>query len=144
MYIYTIGALTKYKELNELHKALKWRNELTNWASENDIKVFNPALTYLKEINHTYEPVMAVAQNDFYINKCDIAVVNMEYLDYSPGSIYELTRFKELRKPVIAFNNKGLYKHSSPHIQSCISNWCCTLEECIELLCNMFDQNKFN
>lgn len=140
MYIYTIGALTYYHRNNRMEEALKWRNDLGVWAKENNIKIFNPALTYLKEINHTYTPKMAVEQNDYYINKCDIAVANLNHIDYSPGSIYELVRFKELRKPLIAFGDK----HWSPHINCCISHQCDTLEEVIELLCNMFDQNNFS
>jgi nucleoside 2-deoxyribosyltransferase len=143
MYIYEIGALTHYKKTNQMEKATEWRDTLDKWAKNNNIKTFNPAITFLKEIDHDYDPEMCVAQNDFYINKCDIAVVNIEDIDYSPGSIYELVRFKELRKPVIAFGCKGISGHWSPHIQSCVSQWCCTIDEVIELLCNMFSQNDF-
>ena len=132
--MYEIGAITKYHNNNQIEKAINWRNKLDIWARDNNIKTFNPAVTYLKEINHTYDPDMCVAQNDFYINKCDMAVANLDDIDFSPGSIYELTRFKELRKPVIAFGKV----HWSPHINYCISHQCEILDEVIELLCNMF------
>ncbi len=139
MFIYTIGALTYYYKNNEFYKGLKWRNDLSDWAENANIKVFNPALNFINETNHTYNPKIVVDQNDYYINKCDIAVVNLDDIDYSPGSIYELVRFKELRKPVIAFGKR----HWSPHINYCISHQCETLEDVIELLCNMFNQGNF-
>lgn len=137
MFIYTIGALTYYHRNNQIEKGLGWRNKLSEWAWNNNIKMFNPAITYMKERNHQYDPRVCVDQNDYYINKCDIAVANLYDIDFSPGSIYELVRFKELRKPVIAFGKK----HWSPHINYCISHQCETLDEVIELICNMFEQS---
>lgn len=137
MYIYEIGSLTYFHRNNEIEKGLVWRNELDIFAKELGIKTFNPGLTYLKERNHQYDDRMCVDQNEFYINKCDIAVANMDAIDYSPGSIYELVRFKTLIKPVIAFGER----HWSPHLNSCISNYCKDLEEVKELLMNMFDQS---
>lgn len=140
MYIYEAGALTKYFRDNEMHKATEWRYKLDEYAEENYIPTFNPAKTFLKERNHTYDPKIVVDQNNYYINKCDICVVCLDNIDSSPGTIFELTRFKELGKPVIAFGNCG--KHWSPHINSCISNYCVELNEVIELLENMFDQGN--
>lgn len=140
MRIYEIGTLSYYHRINQIEKGLKWRQELDNWAKDNNIKTFNPALTFLKEINHSYDDKMCVDQNEYYINKCDIAVVNISDITYSPGSIYELVRFKSLCKPVIAFGEK----HWSPHINSCISNYCKDLVEVQTLLINMFDQNGFD
>lgn len=139
MFIYEIGTITHYHKQGEIYKAIDWRNELDKWAKENNIKTFNPSITFLNEINHTYNPRLCVDQNDYYINKSDIAVANLSDIGYSPGSIYELVRFKELRKPVIAFGDK----HWNPHINSCISHQCETLEEVVELLINEFQQGNF-
>ena len=139
MFIYTVGAITHYYRISQPEKANEWREKLQQWGKDNGVLVFNPAITFAKEINHTYNPRMCVDQNNYYINKCDIAVVNLNDIDMSPGSIFELTRFKELGKPVIAFGDK----HWSPHINSCISHQCDSLDEVIELLCNMFDQGNF-
>ena len=141
MFIYTIGSLTYYYRTKQSEKGHIWREMLKQWASDNGVKVFDPASTYAKESNHSYNPKLCVEQNNYYIDKCDIAVVNMDCLEESPGSIYELVRFKELGKPVIAF---GKSKWDwSPHIQYCISHQCETLEEVIELLSNMFNQGNF-
>ena len=139
MYIYEGGPLTYYHRRNEISKAINWRKELDNWAKDNNVKTFNPAKTFLKERNHTYNPKIVVDQNNYYINKCDICVVSLDNIDHSPGTIFELTRFKELGKPVMSFGDCG--SHWSPHINSCISSYCVELDEVIELLENMFDQN---
>lgn len=136
MNIYMIGTLTFYKETNQMYKATEWRKQLDSWAYDNDYKTFNPAIDFEREINHTYNERLCVNQNDYYINKCDIAVANLDDIERSPGSIYELVRFRELRKPVIAFGSKS----NSPHINSCISHHCETLDEVIEVLINMFSQ----
>ena len=135
MYLYEAGTLTYYHRNNQIEKGLEWRSELDVWANDHNIRTFNPSKTYLKEINHSYSQYMCIAQNDYYINKCDICVVNLDDIDFSPGTIYEIVRFKELKKPVIGFGKK----HWSPHINCCISHQCKNLDEVIELLENMFD-----
>lgn len=139
MFIYEIGVISYYKEQGVLWKAIDWRRKLDRWAKDNKIKTFNPMNTYQIEMNHTYSDKAIVEQNDYYINKADIAVANMNDIEKSPGSIYEIVRFKDLRKPVIAFGEKVW----SPHINSCITHQCDSLDECIELLVNMFSQGNF-
>jgi nucleoside 2-deoxyribosyltransferase len=140
MFIYEIGALTHLYKTNQFNKAIEWRQKLDNWAKDNGVGTFNPVLTWQKEINHTYGYGLVVDQNDYYINKSDIAVADLNFIDFSPGSIYELTRFKELRKPVIAFSDK---MHWSPHINFSITQKVDTLEDVIELLTVEFDQGNF-
>jgi nucleoside 2-deoxyribosyltransferase len=139
LFIYTIGALTFYHRINLINKGLEWRNKVCEWGKDNNVKVFNPAINFIKERNHRYEPRLCVDQNDYYIDKCDIAIANLNDIDFSPGSIYELVRFRELRKPVIAFGQRNW----SPHVNACISHQCETLDEVFELLCNMFEQGNF-
>jgi nucleoside 2-deoxyribosyltransferase len=139
MFIYQAGPLTYYHRNNMMHKATEWRDQLDEWAKSNYIHAYNPAKTFLKERNHTYDDNIVVAQNNYYINKSDICVVCLDDVDYSPGTIFELTRFKELGKPVISFGKR----HWSPHIKSCISHHCDGgVEEVMEVLCNMFEQGN--
>jgi len=139
MYIYEAGCITYYYKTEQKHKAHFWRSEFDIFASDNKIKTFNPAKTFAIEQNHSYNPRLCVDQNDYYINKCDICVVNLDDIMQSPGTIYELTKFKTLGKPVIAFGDKTW----SPHINSCISHHCKDLNEVVEVLINMFSQNNF-
>lgn len=136
MYIYEVGAITFHHRQNQIHKATEWRDKLDAFAKDNNIKTFNPAIDFLRE-KDTYYERLCVDQNDYYINKCDIAIANLNDIDFSPGSLYELVRFKELRKPVIAFCDNG--RHWSPHINSCVSQYCETLDDCIGVLVTMFN-----
>lgn len=139
MFIYEIGTLTYFSKQNQLHRAIGWRETLNKWAKDNNIPFFNPVETWNKEKNHTYSDKMIVMQNDYYINKADIAVASLDCIECSSGSIYELCRFKELRKPVIAFGKSN----QSPHINVCISERVDTINDVIELLINEFDQGNF-
>ncbi|MDK2830091.1 MAG: Nucleoside 2-deoxyribosyltransferase [Clostridium butyricum] len=136
MLIYLAGALTYYKNKNQFDRALEWREKIQSWCEDNSIQVFNPALTYLKEINHTYYYKLCVDQNRHFLDKADILVVNLDAIDYSPGTIWELTYASEKRKiPIIAIGKK---KHWSPHIMYGISHLCKNEDEVIEVLTNMF------
>ena len=53
MLIYLAGALTYHYKNKQFDKALKWREKIQSWCKDNNIKVYNPAITYVK-INHTY------------------------------------------------------------------------------------------
>ncbi|MDD4188280.1 MAG: nucleoside 2-deoxyribosyltransferase [Bacilli bacterium] len=136
MYLYLAGALSHYRRINKMQKGIDWRRKIDSWAEDLNIKTFNPAKDFLMEKNHTYNPRLCVDQNEYYLDKCDIMVCNLNEINFSPGTVYEIVRFKDMRKPVIAFGTK----HNSPHINSCISHQCETLEEVIELLINMFSQ----
>ena len=107
IYLYLAGSLTYLLTHNMFYKATRWRNDLDTWALDNGIKTFNPAKVYSVEKNHNYSDKMIVDQNNFFLNKTTIMVVQLEYLDQSPGTIYELISYKTMGKPVIAFGGGG-------------------------------------
>lgn len=137
MFIYLAGSLTYNYKNNQFELSTKWRKKVDNWAKDNIIKTFNPAITFLKEKSHNYNGELAVLQNEYYINKADIAIVDMNNIDYSPGTIYELVQFKNKRIPVLAF---GINNHWSPHINSCVTQYLKNIDDVIEVLNVMFDQ----
>ena len=135
MLVYLAGTLSYYYKNNQIDKALKWREKIENWCKDNNINVFNPAKTFLKEINHTYYYKLCVDQNRYYLDKADILIVNLEAIDHSPGTIWELTYASEKRKiPIIAIG----FRHWSPHIIYGISHLCKNEDGVINVLCNMF------
>ncbi len=136
MYIYEIGAITKYYRDSTPEKAFVWRDEIDYWAGQrrgvntfNACKAYNPNTLHLNNLGR-----IGVDQNEYFINKCDIAICNMEDIEASPGSIYELVRFKMQGKPVIAFGAPNW----SPHLMSCISCVVPTLQDALDLLDTMF------
>ena len=136
MYIYLAGAISQYFQIHEASKSTEWRKDLINFCKDNNIKFFDPTEAFFIEKNHDYDVKMPVAQNKYYLDKCDIVVVNLEYILQSPGSIWELCYSSEIRKiPVIAFGKNP--KH--PHILNCITQIVDGIEDVKELLANMFD-----
>jgi hypothetical protein len=144
LYIYEAGSLTKLSQINKFNMATEWRDKLDKWAIDNSILTFNPAKTFMQEQAHFISGGMAVKQNDLYLDKTNIMVVQMDYIDYSPGTIYELVTYKHQYpwKPVIAFSldENNLY-NKSPHIDSCITSYCDSIDEVINLLSLMFSQS---
>jgi len=138
LFLYEAGALTYHYKNNTFNLALNWRDKLDKFASDNNIETFNPAKTYLIERNHTYNPIIAVHQNKWYLDKSDILILDMNYIDYSPGTQWECVYASQVKIiPIIAFGKK----HWSPHIMSGISHLCKDIDEVIEVLINMFGQS---
>lgn len=52
MYIYEAGCLTYNHKNNLFNLSTDWRDIIDNWADDNDVKVFNPAETFLSEKAH--------------------------------------------------------------------------------------------
>lgn len=136
MYLYLAGALTHHHKNNEFHKAVVWRNQIAGWSVDNHIKYFDPSITYLKEINHTYNSKMCVAQNKYFLNECNILIVDLNHIMESPGTQWEMCYATEKGMPIIAFGEPSW----SPHIMYGISHLCKDIDEVIELLTNMFIQ----
>lgn len=135
MYLYLAGALTYYYKKGQFDKATEWRNKIIEWCKDNNIKYFNPADTYLNERNHTYYYKLCVDQNRHFLDRADILIVNLNGIDYSPGTMWELTYASEKRKiPIIAIG----HKHWSPHVMYGISHLCKNEDDVIEVLTNMF------
>jgi nucleoside 2-deoxyribosyltransferase len=142
MQVYLAGALTTHWIDKKWHIATAWRDELIEFFKDNGISYFNPADTYENPKNHTYDGSLIVKQNDYYLNQCDILIVNLDYINESPGTLYELFLANKLyEKPVIALTTVDL--PSSPHILHCIDHTCESVEEVQEVLTNMFCQNNF-
>jgi len=138
MFIYEGGAMTYYDRINQIHKAIDWRDKVDNWGKDLGIKTFNPMKTYLKEKPHTYDPKIFVDQNIYYLNKCDVMLVNLDDIDKSPGTQFELCYFGLLKKPIVSFGEK----YWSPHVNYFISQHLNTLDDALELLMVEFDQGN--
>lgn len=135
LYIYLAGSLSYLKRQDKFDIATEWRDEIDRWAIDNGVKTFNPAITFSKEINHGYSDSLIVRQNEFFLNKTTIMIVQLDYIDWSPGTVFEMATYKHMNKPVIAFGSETIW---SPHIKECISQHCDNIEDVIEVLTNMF------
>ena len=136
MYIYEIGAISCFYKSNQSELATSWRNIIDMWAGYKDnVKTFNPTKYYRPDnIKLNTTDKLAVDQNEYFLNKCDFAIANLDNLMESPGSIYELVRFKIMGKPVIAFGQEQW----SPHIKSCITYFAKDLENALDTIEELF------
>lgn len=136
MLIYTIGAITYHYQNGEPNKAIEWRADLDSFAKIYNVLVFDPTRTYTKDYVPIENDHFCVMQNDYYLKQTDIAVVNLDALEHSPGSVYELVMCKVLGIPTIAFGDSKW--RENPHIESCIDSHVESLDDVKDFLYDMF------
>ena len=139
MLVYLAGCMTYHIMNKQEEKATMWRKEFIKYAIDNNITYFNPMSAYNK-VNKRWTNIdkcieLIVQQNIYFVHKSDICVVNLEDIEHSIGTIYEIIKFKEQNKPVIAFPKLNSY---SPHLEHCITFKCANLEKVFHILEDMF------
>ena len=114
--IYMAGCISYYYRNNEYHKATEWRIELAQKLLELNADLgirhfdwFDPTVNFEENVK-TANNKTVVQQNNHYLDRCDMLVVNLSELEKSPGTIYEIVYFSLKNKPIIAFD----YSHK-PH-----------------------------
>ena len=140
MYIYEAGNLTYFYETGNKELAKNWRIQLSEFCIDNYIDYFDPSLTFDNKENHKMSYKTIVKQNDYYLNKADIMVVQLDGIEKSPGTLYEVYKFHRDGKPVIGF---GANRPKSPHISVCIDEFCESIDDVIQVLLNMYNQTNF-
>lgn len=142
--LYMAGAISTHFDNKEYHKATQWRIQLAQKLldlnadlCDNHFDWFDPTINFEDNV-YTANAKTVVQQNNYYLDKCDIMVVNLEDLDKSPGTIYEIVYFTIKNKPIIAFNNNKLIH--SPHISVGITDKLDTLDDVVEYLKSYYIQ----
>lgn len=118
MLIYLAGAITCYYKEGKLKTAQEWRQKATDFFKDRGHSVFDPTINF--QYNSIYPASEMVRQNDFYLDKADIILVNIDDLDKSYGTIYEIITARCLNKPVVGFGSNKITSH--PHISACITS----------------------
>lgn len=117
MLCYLAGSISEYQRRGELEKAIQWRVEAKEALRYIGIKVFDPTINY--ETNKLFSNKSKVHENNYYLEKSNIMLLNLEYLNFSPSSLFALFRFWDNHKPVIAFGkNEIIY---NPEVEDSIS-----------------------
>lgn len=142
--LYLGGTMSYYHRNNEYHKATEWRIKLAQKLLECNAELccrhfdwFDPTVNFEENVK-TANAKTIVHQNNHYLDRCDILIVNLSELDKSPGTIYELIYYGIQNKSVIAFGNNKLIH--SPHISECITIILDDLDDIIEYLKNYYIQ----
>lgn len=137
MNIYCAGAMTTYYNRNMPELAENWRLKVSDtFYNSNGIKVFNPCINY--EINKTFNTKGVVYQNIHYLNKCDIMILNLDELNQSQGTLFEVYYFFLHHKPIIAFDKYKNQIYNQPHIHESITIKFDTLDEVLKYIKSMY------
>lgn len=136
MLIYLAGCMSYYYENSEPQKAEHWRDIAKERLKDIEISTFDPTLYYTT--NSSYDSDLMVQQNEYYLKKADIILVNLDDLDKSYGTIYELVYAHALGKPILAFGNTTIYGHS--HLKHMIRNCFVSLGEVLEFINTVYCQ----
>lgn len=136
--LYFGGCMSYYHQNNKYHKATEWRFDLIQKLLDCNSDIgsrffdwFDPTLNFEENVK-TANAKTIVHQNNHYLDKCDILIVNLAELNESPGSLYELFYYGIKGKPIIAFGNNKLIH--SPHVSECITMLLDDLDDVLEYL----------
>lgn len=137
MLVYLAGCITLYDALGTLEEAETWRKIAQEKLEDLGYKVFNPTINYKRNKDIAYKDSrIVVEQNLTYLKKTDIVLVNLEHLNDSLGTLFELYYAYLNNIPVVAFGyNKFIHQ---PHIKASITFRVDTLEEALDVVSSMF------
>lgn len=134
--LYTAGSITYYEKIHQLNKAITWRKQVETIFIDCNLKVFNPTANYIQ--SKTYDGKGVSYQNLYYLQNCDLILLNMEYLEHSPGTLFEIFLGWYLKKPIIAFGYSRLIEQ--PHVKEAITIHFNDMEEATEYIQSMYLQ----
>ena len=124
--IYLAGTISYFYKNNEMDKAIGWRYKLIDQLlddiaekCESKWDWFDPTLNF-EENYDTVNNKSVLMQNIHYLQKSDIMVCNLDKLEESPGTLFEIFYFGEvLKRPIICTGWSDWAK--SPHIEPYIT-----------------------
>lgn len=146
MKIYFGGCISHHQRNSEMYKAIEWRNILAQKLSDLNADMyikkfdwFDPTDKFDENLKYNYNTI--VMQNKLYLDECDILVVNLEKLEDSPGTLFEIFYYYYKQKPVIAFGKTTDPNIiNQPHINSSITEYLSNLDEVVNYIKNMYSQ----
>lgn len=136
MRIYLAGCTSYYDNPDNWHKAIDWRKKATAALLDSGNKVFDPTVNW--HTNSDYDSNLMVIQNEYYLKNSDLLLVNLDDLDKSYGTIFEIITAHHLNIPIIAFGENYITTH--PHINHCIDSIFLNLDNALNFIFNTYCQ----
>ena len=133
--IYLAGAISYFYNTDQSERATKWRDKAEEYFEQFDVKCFNPCKE--NPCCWDYPQDGLIKQNYFYLKNCDAMLLNLDMLNDSIGTVFEMTLFWEWHKPIIAFGKTPWLER--PHCKSMIDVHFNTLDEALDYIANMFE-----
>lgn len=138
MFIYLAGAMSYYDNIHKFELATDWRNEAVNKlkvCGYDDKDIFNPCIRYI--YNKEYEPNGVVYQNLVYLKKANVIILNLNDIDKSYGTLFEIYYAFLNHIPVIAFGENVLY-NNQPHVRASITMKFKTINDVVAYITSMY------
>ena len=142
--LYLAGCISYYYSNSQYKRATEWRNELAQKLLDCNADMcdryfdwFDPCVNF-EDNSKTANAKTVVYQNKYYLDKCDILIVNLEDLDKSQGTMYELFYYGIHNKPVIAFGHNKW--ENCPHIAESITVKLETIDDVVKYLSDYYCQ----
>lgn len=138
MFIYLAGAMRYYDNIHKFELATDWRDEAVNKlkvCGYKDKDIFNPCKNY--NINKTFDSSGVVYQNLVYLHKTDVLILNLQDIDKSPGTLFEIYYAFLNHIPVVGFGENELY-NVQPHIRASITVKFDNVDQVVGYIKNMY------
>lgn len=133
--VYLAGAISYFINTNQKNRATEWRDRAEKYLGQFDIKCFNPCKEDPRCWNYPQEGL--IKQNYFYLKNCDIILVNLDMINDSVGTIWELSMAWKEHKTVIAFGKTPWLER--PHMRSLYDVRFDTLTDALDYITDMFE-----
>ena len=132
--VYLAGAISYFYNTKQKERATKWRTKAKECLGQFNMKCFNPC----DEPSDCWQYPQGglIKQNYFYLKNCDIILLNLDMINDSIGTIWELSMAWREHKPIVAFGKTPWLER--PHMQSLIDVKFNTLDEALDYIVDMY------
>ncbi|MEI6296269.1 MAG: hypothetical protein WCO84_01305 [bacterium] len=122
MKIYTGGAMSFHFFNGEIELAKKWRNSVKYFfdVRGGKVDIYNPAKCFL-ELNGEYNVSNMAQLNYQHLKNSDVFLLDLNKLEESIGTIWEISLCWQLHIPIVAFGKCEKWQYS-PHYKEMVKH----------------------
>ena len=132
--VYLAGAMSYFYNKNTPQLAKEWRDYSKLFLEKHNINCFNPCDE--PKVCSTFPKGGLMKQNYYYLKNCDIVLVNLDMIQDSPGTMWELSMAWAQKKLVVAFGDSHWLERE--HLISLIDVKFENKDEALNYINNMF------
>lgn len=107
-YVYLAGSITRYWQNNQLDKATHWRYKAKTMFDDVRIKSYDPCLNFKKNKHKQRKDFLQ--ENNLYLNKANIMLVDLGYICESGGTLFELSVAYNKGMIIVSFGDMSEFK----------------------------------
>lgn len=134
---YLAGCMSELLKQGRYDEATGWRIRCKGRFNDVGIKVFDPTKNSLEHYQHPpHYSKGVVRQNEVFLDKCDILIVNLTLFEESFGTIFEVIDSRK-KMPIIGFGKCEKWM-DVPHFKDVFTVICEDEEEAIDYIISMY------